>query len=129
MSPTIVKLNKYLGKPLPKEFVVHVMMKFLPKDWDFLYAPQYNCLGYVGPRLADGSVYVRRRKVEELQGWLFKLYQAEIKKEHNSKQVFKKLGHIKVKAFPQAKTKQLQKIETTYRLPSSTRHLLVLQKR
>lgn len=67
------------------------MMKFLPKDWDFLYAPQYNRLGYVGPRLADGSVYARRRKVEELQGRLFKLYQVENKKEHQLQASFQEV--------------------------------------
>jgi hypothetical protein len=45
----------------------------------------------VGPRLADGSVYARRRKVEELQGRLFKLYQVENKKEHQLQASFQEV--------------------------------------
>jgi hypothetical protein len=31
MTSTIAKLNKYLGKDLPEDFVVHVIMRSLPK--------------------------------------------------------------------------------------------------
>jgi hypothetical protein len=30
----VAKLNKYLGQALPKEFIVHVMMKSLLKEYE-----------------------------------------------------------------------------------------------
>jgi hypothetical protein len=41
MTSTVAKLNKYLGQNLPEEFVVHVIMKSLPKEYDTFHV-HYN---------------------------------------------------------------------------------------
>ena len=41
MTSTVAKLNKYLGQPLPEEFVVHVIMKSLPKEYETFHV-HYN---------------------------------------------------------------------------------------
>jgi len=41
MTSTAAKLNKYLGKDLPEEFVVHMIMKSLPKEYETFHV-HYN---------------------------------------------------------------------------------------
>jgi hypothetical protein len=41
MTSTVAKLNKYLGKDLPEDFVVHVIMRSLPKEFDTFHV-HYN---------------------------------------------------------------------------------------
>ncbi|WVZ86511.1 hypothetical protein U9M48_033274 [Paspalum notatum var. saurae] len=41
MTSTAAKLNKYLGKDLPEDFVVHMIMKSLPKEYETFHV-HYN---------------------------------------------------------------------------------------
>jgi hypothetical protein len=41
MTSTVTKLNKYLGQDLPEDFVVHVIMRCLPKEFDTFHV-HYN---------------------------------------------------------------------------------------
>jgi hypothetical protein len=41
MTSTVAKLNKYLEKDLPEDFVVHVIMRSLPKEFDTFHV-HYN---------------------------------------------------------------------------------------
>jgi hypothetical protein len=41
MTSIVAKLNKYLGKDLPEDFVVHVIIKSLPKEFDTFHV-HYN---------------------------------------------------------------------------------------
>jgi hypothetical protein len=93
MTSTVAKLNKYLGKDLAEDFVVHVIMRSLPQEFDTFHV-HYNSAISDNWNLDQMMVQCIQEE-EKLKNQLgdssFAQHQAK-KKNKFSKQNFKKPG-------------------------------------
>jgi FAD synthase len=91
MITVVVKINKYLGSPMHEEFVIFMIMKYLPKEYETFHI-QYNTSVIDKWNIDQLMAHcVQKEKRLKQKGYSINIVKSHIPEQNNnSKKKFKK---------------------------------------